>query len=72
MTEARQTNDATARKEAYAKALTVMAENPPYTFVCYIDAIYVGQSNIKGISESTVLGHHGVGIFWNVCAWTLE
>ncbi len=72
MTEARQTNDAAARKEAYAKALKVMAENPPYTFICYIDAIYVGQSNIKGISESTVLGHHGVGIFWNVCDWTLE
>ena len=30
------------------------------------------SSHIKGINPSTVLGHHGVGIFWNVCDWTIE
>ncbi len=72
MTQARQTDDAEARKAAYAAALTAMSENPPYTYICYIDAMYVGASNIKGINPDTVLGHHGVGIFWNVCDWTIE
>ena len=34
--------------------------------------MYVADNNIKGISSDTVLGHHGVGIFWNVCDWTIE
>ncbi len=41
-------------------------------FFCYIDAMYVVNDHIKGISSDTVLGHHGVGIFWNVCDWTIE
>ena len=27
---------------------------------------------MKGITPETVLGHHGVGIFWNVCDWTID
>ena len=49
-----------------------LADKPAYTFFCYIDAIYVADKSLKGISEDTVLGHHGVGIFWNVCDWTIE
>lgn len=72
MTLARQTNVDAERKAAYASALEAMAQEPPYTYICYIDAMYVGDSSIKGISPDTVLGHHGVGIFWNVCDWTME
>ncbi len=72
MAMARQTNVPEERKAAYASALSAMAENPPYTYICYIDAMYVGDSSIKGINPKTVLGHHGVGIFWNVCDWTME
>ena len=43
-----------------------------YTFFCYIDAFYVADNHLKGITPETVLGHHGVGIFWNVLDWTLE
>ena len=43
----------------------------PYTFIAYIDAIYVGKDNITGITEDTVLGHHGVGIFHNIYEWDL-
>lgn len=42
--------------------------------ICYgidrqaiIDAVLLGQ----GISENTVLGHHGVGIFWNIQDWEI-
>lgn len=43
----------------------------PYTFIAYIDAIYAGKDNITGITEDTVLGHHGVGIFHNIYEWDL-
>lgn len=72
LTEARQTSDETKRAEAYAKFQTALADTPAYTFFCYIDAIYAADSSIQGISEDTVLGHHGVGIFWNICDWTIE
>lgn len=71
LTEARQTGDEAARREAYAKFQQELARTPAYTFFCYIDAIYVADSSIKGIAADTVLGHHGVGIFWNICDWTI-
>lgn len=72
LTEARETDDPAKRAESYKDFQKVLAENPAYTFFCYIDAVYVGSNALKGISTDTVLGHHGVGIFWNVCDWTLE
>jgi peptide/nickel transport system substrate-binding protein len=70
--EARQTFDDNERKEAYAKYQEAMAKNPAYTFFCYIDVDYVAVKGLSGISENTVLGHHGVGIFWNVNEWSIE
>ena len=52
--------------------MIALADTPAYTFFCYIDAIYVADANLHGIDANTVLGHHGVGIFWNVCDWTIE
>ena len=72
LTQARQTDDPQARKDAYAAFQQALAETPAYTFFCYIDAVYVADSRIQGISTDTVLGHHGVGIFWNVCDWTID
>ena len=60
------------RAEYYAQFQNELAKTPAYTFFCYIDAMYVVNDHIKGISSDTVLGHHGVGIFWNVCDWTIE
>lgn len=72
LTQARQTEDENERKEAYAKFQEALAETPAYTFFCYIDALYAAENTIQGIDEDTVLGHHGVGIFWNICDWTIE
>ena len=69
---ARQTDDEAERAEYYKQFQIAMAAAPAYTYFCYIDAMFVADSNIKGIDASTVLGHHGVGIFWNVTEWTLE
>ncbi len=71
LTEARESDDTEVRAEAYAKFQEELAKDPAYTFICYIDANYVAKSNISGISADTVMGHHGVGIFWNVTEWEI-
>lgn len=72
LTEARATDIESDRKRFYGEFLTEMTNDMPYTFIAYANAIYVANPKIKGISRTTVLGHHGVGIFWNVNEWTLE
>lgn len=71
LTKARQTDDPAERAAAYAEFQQALAAAPAYTFFCYIDAIYVAADTIQGITPDTVLGHHGVGIFWNICDWTV-
>lgn len=72
LTYARQTDDEVQRAEYYAIFQMMLADDPAFAFICYIDANYVASSRVHGISTDTVLGHHGVGIFWNVCEWTLD
>lgn len=72
LTKARETDDPTERASYYAQFQTELAKTPAYTFFCYIDAMYVADKRISGIDPDTVLGHHGVGIFWNVCDWTIQ
>jgi len=72
LTKARQTEDTAERAKYYGLFQEELANDPAYTFFCYIDANYVVSAAIKGVSAKTVLGHHGVGIFWNVNEWTIE
>ncbi len=72
LTEARQSDDPQVRAEAYARFQEELAKDPAFAFICYVDADYVAKSSIHGISPDTVMGHHGVGIFWNVAEWTIE
>ena len=70
--EARESDDPAVRAKAYANFQIELANDPAYAFICYIDVDYVATSRLKGIDPDTILGHHGVGIFWNVAEWTLE
>lgn len=70
LTLARQSDDPAVRGKYYALFQEELANDPPYAFICYIDANYVASSSIQGISADTVMGHHGVGIFWNIHQWT--
>ncbi len=72
LTEARQTDDPARRAEAYDRFQEALASDPAYAFICYIDADYVASSRIKGIAPDTVMGHHGVGIFWNITEWSIQ
>lgn len=68
---ARQSDVPAVRAEAYDKFQTELAKDPAFAFICYVDASYVAASSIQGISPDTIMGHHGVGIFWNVAEWTI-
>lgn len=69
---ARQSKDDAERANYYNLFQDELSKAPAYAFICYIDANYVAKSNISGISTNTVLGHHGVGIFWNIHDWTIS
>ena len=70
--KARESADPKVRAKAYDKFQEELAKDPAFAFICYVDADYVADSALKGISEDTVMGHHGVGIFWNVTDWSLD
>ena len=72
LTLARQTGIDAERAEYYKQFQLAMAEAPAYTFFCYLDGLFVADNAIEGIDASTVLGHHAVGIFWNITQWTIE
>lgn len=70
--QAREKESKDERLPLYKEFQTELAKDPAYTFIAYIDAIYAGKSNITGITKDTVLGHHGVGIFWNIYDWDMK
>lgn len=70
--KARQTANKEKRKEYYGRFQEELAKDPAYIFFNYINADYVANSNIEGITPETILGHHGVGIFWNVKDWSIN
>jgi len=70
LTKARQTGDAEERKAFYDAFQEEMTRDLPYTFLTYIDAVYVVNQEISGMDLETVLGHHGVGLFRNVDEWS--
>lgn len=72
LVRARQSSDTRVRAKAYAQFQKELAKDPAFAFLCYVDAVYVSKSGVKGIAKDTVMGHHGVGIFWNVTEWTIE
>ena len=72
LTEARKSDDPKVRAQAYDNFLKELAKDPAFAFICYVDACYVADSGIRGIDPDTVMGHHGVGIFWNVEEWTKD
>ena len=70
--EARLETDPEARKVLYQKFQQVLAEDPAYDLICYIDALYSANDKVEGICTEKVLGHHGAGIFWNIEEWKLK
>ncbi|MEA4921739.1 MAG: ABC transporter substrate-binding protein [Eubacteriaceae bacterium] len=72
LTKARHTEDADEREELYKSFQEELTKKLPYTFIAYVDADYAVQKDITGITKDTILGHHGVGVFWNIADWKIE
>ncbi len=70
--QARQLENGAERTQLYQDFQTELAADPAYTFIAYIDEFYAGASNITGMVTDQVLGHHGVGIFWNIYEWEIQ
>lgn len=70
--KARQSDDTKVRSQAYDKFQEALADDPAFAFICYVDANYVADAAIEGITPDTVMGHHGAGIFWNAAEWTIN
>jgi peptide/nickel transport system substrate-binding protein len=69
---ARSTDNNEERIKYYKEFQDAMSDDLPFTFLAYIDSIYVSKSNIKEIDDNKVLGHHGVGVLWNIEDWDVE
>lgn len=70
--KARSTDNNEDRIKYYKEFQDAMGDDLPFTFLAYIDSIYVSKANIKGIDGNKVLGHHGVGVLWNIEDWDVK
>ncbi|MDR1774111.1 MAG: ABC transporter substrate-binding protein, partial [Clostridioides sp.] len=70
--KARESTSKEEKLKLYDEFQEEMTKDMPYTFLVYIDAIYVGKDDIQGITENKILGHHGVGIFNNITNFSIK
>lgn len=72
LTEARHTADPAARLALYGEFEEAYAQAPGVLLVAYLDGNYVGNSAVDGLDTTRVLGHHAVGVMWNIEEWTIS
>ncbi len=60
------------RKEIYAEFERVYAKEPGVLLAVYLNGDYVGTNALEGLDTTRVLGHHAVGVMWNIEDWTLD
>lgn len=70
--EGRGTVDPEARKRVYGEFEVAYAKHPGHLFLAYLDGNYVTVAGLHGLDTSRVLGHHAVGVMWNIEDWTLS
>ena len=71
LTQARHAQDANERKNLYGKFEVAYAKDPGSVLIAYLDGNYVGISGLEGPNTKRVLGHHAVGVMWNIEDWKL-
>lgn len=70
--QAREKQSQEDRKIAYDKFQEEWANNPAYIMIAYLKGNYVATPALKGLSTERILGHHAVGVMWNVEDWSLD
>ena len=45
---------------------------PGVILTAYLDGNYVSIKGLSGLDTTRLLGHHAVGVMWNIEEWTLS
>ena len=69
--EGRTTEDPAKRKAVYGRFEEAYANRPGHLLIAYLNGNYVSIAGLKGLDTTRVLGHHAVGVMWNIEDWTL-
>jgi peptide/nickel transport system substrate-binding protein len=72
LTKARHTKDVARRKTLYGQFEVAFTKEPASVLIAYLHGNYVGINGLKGLNTARVLGHHAVGVMWNIEDWTLS
>lgn len=67
----RGSTDGKTRHRAYDDFQKRLRDNPPYSWLTYLDTVYAMPKGLKG-PQKRLLGHHGAGLFENAQDWTLS
>ena len=59
------------RKKIYGEFEEAYAKDPSQVLISYLEGNYVGIKGVKGLDTDRLLGHHAVGVMWNVEEWTI-
>lgn len=70
--DGRHTKDVDARKKIYGEFEKIYSQHPGILLTAYLDGNYVGIAGIDGLDTTRVLGHHSVGVMWNIEDWTMK
>ena len=57
---------------AYQAFEVAYAAMPAQLPLVYLHGNYVSVAGLKGLDTTRVLGHHAVGVMWNIEDWTLQ
>lgn len=72
LTEARHTEGAEKRKALYGQFESAYASAPSGVLIAYLNGNYVGIKGLQGLDTTRLLGHHAVGVMWNIEDWKLQ
>jgi peptide/nickel transport system substrate-binding protein len=72
LNQGRHTEDPAERKKIYSQFEEVYAISPGTLLVAFLNGNYVSTAGVDGLDTGRVLGHHAVGVFWNVENWTIR
>jgi peptide/nickel transport system substrate-binding protein len=72
LNQGRQELDPAKRKQIYQEFEAAYTEQPGIVLVAYLDGNYVSINGLSGLDTTRTLGHHAVGVMWNIEEWTLS
>lgn len=72
LSEGRHTKDESKRKQIYQEFEDVYSQQPGIVLVAFLDGCYVSIKGLDGLDTTRLLGHHAVGVLWNIEEWTLS